>query len=88
LDQIRIGKKDENSSTKINPEQVGCRKWNDVVKSNRIWKPLLERKVKNDSNWKELAERRGWIRTMEKYFIKPREKFTNQIEFFLRIWID
>ena len=43
-----------------------CKQWNDVItdknrKSNLIWKGLVERKVKNDSNWKGLAYRRGWI---------------------------
>jgi hypothetical protein len=38
-----------------------CKKWNDVIESNLIWKPLVEARVKNDFNWKEMAERRGWI---------------------------
>jgi len=47
----------------VKAEQV-CKKWNDVIKSNWIWKPLVKAKVENDSNWKELAERRGWIQDL------------------------
>ena len=71
-------------------EQV-CRKFNDVItdenrKSNLIWKPLLEKKVKNDSNWKEMAKRRGWIPELTdglwKNISSSQERYsTNQIEF-------
>jgi len=51
-----------------------CKKWNDVIidenrKSNWIWKSLVEKKVKNDPNWKEMAERQGWI----KYLFKQKK---------------
>ena len=45
------------------------KKWNDVItdenrKSNFIWKALVQKKVKSDSSWRELAERRGWIQQL------------------------
>ena len=60
----------------VNLEQV-CKRWNGIItdenrKTNWIWKSLIEKKVKNDSNWKSLAGRRGWIKDLfDKKNTKP-----------------
>jgi len=40
-------------------EQV-CRDWYHVVGEGLLWKKLIEKKVKTDSVWRGLSERRGW----------------------------
>ena len=41
-------------------EQV-CRDWYQVICEGLLWKKLIERKVKTDSLWRGLSERRGWL---------------------------
>ena len=41
-------------------EQV-CRDWYHVVGEGLLWKKLIEKKVKTDSMWRGLSERRGWL---------------------------
>ena len=40
-------------------EQV-CRDWYRVVGEGLLWKKLIKKKMKTDSVWRGLSERRGW----------------------------
>ena len=40
-------------------EQV-CNDWYQVICKGLLWKKLIEKKVKTDSMWRGLSERRGW----------------------------
>jgi len=40
--------------------ELVCKEWNRVISDAMLWKKLIERKVRTDSLWKGLAERRGW----------------------------
>ncbi|VVC35464.1 D domain of beta-TrCP,WD40-repeat-containing domain,WD40 repeat, conserved site,WD40/YVTN repeat-like- [Cinara cedri] len=48
--------------------ELVCKEWYRVISEGMLWKKLIERKVRTDSLWRGLAERRGWIR----YLFKPR----------------
>ncbi|XP_058800463.1 beta-TrCP [Phymastichus coffea] len=48
--------------------ELVCREWYRVISEGMLWKKLIERKVRTDSVWRGLAERRGWIQ----YLFKPR----------------
>ncbi|KAG6439822.1 hypothetical protein O3G_MSEX001113 [Manduca sexta] len=45
-----------------------------------LWKKLIERKVRTDSLWRGLAERRGWI----VYLFKPKPGCQHQSHSFYR----
>ncbi len=40
-------------------EQV-CSEWYHVVADGLLWKKLIERKVRTDSVWRRLSERKEW----------------------------
>ena len=40
--------------------QMVCKEWYRVISEGMLWKKLIERKVKTDSLWRGLSERRGW----------------------------
>lgn len=48
--------------------ELVCKEWFRVISEGMLWKKLIERKVRTDSVWRGLAERRGWIQ----YLFKPR----------------
>uniref|UniRef100_A0ABD2WCS8 F-box domain-containing protein n=1 Tax=Trichogramma kaykai TaxID=54128 RepID=A0ABD2WCS8_9HYME len=48
--------------------ELVCKEWHRVISDGMLWKKLIERKVRTDSVWRGLAERRGWIQ----YLFKPR----------------
>ncbi|XP_063985854.1 beta-TrCP isoform X1 [Diachasmimorpha longicaudata] len=48
--------------------ELVCKEWYRVISEGMLWKKLIERKVRTDSVWRGLAERRGWIQ----YLFKPR----------------
>lgn len=48
--------------------ELVCKEWLRVISEGMLWKKLIERKVRTDSLWRGLAERRGWIQ----YLFKPR----------------
>ncbi|XP_028047929.1 beta-TrCP [Monomorium pharaonis] len=48
--------------------ELVCKEWHRVISEGMLWKKLIERKVRTDSVWRGLAERRGWI----KYLFKPK----------------
>ncbi|XP_076650459.1 beta-transducin repeat containing E3 ubiquitin protein ligase slmb [Halictus rubicundus] len=48
--------------------ELVCKEWHRVISEGMLWKKLIERKVRTDSIWRGLAERRGWIQ----YLFKPR----------------
>lgn len=48
--------------------EIVCKEWNRVICEGMLWKKLIERKVRTDSLWRGLAERRGWIQ----YLFKPK----------------
>ncbi|XP_071447828.1 beta-TrCP [Hetaerina americana] len=48
--------------------ELVCKEWYRVISEGMLWKKLVERKVRTDSLWRGLAERRGWIQ----YLFKPK----------------
>lgn len=40
--------------------ELVCKEWYRVISEGMLWKKLIERKVRTDSLWRGLAERRGW----------------------------
>ncbi len=40
--------------------ELVCREWRNVVSEGMLWKKLIERKVRTDSLWKGLSDKRGW----------------------------
>ena len=49
----------DNAQSLCHAEQV-CRDWYHVVGEGLLWKKLIEKKMKTDSVWRGLSERRGW----------------------------
>lgn len=47
--------------------ELVCKEWHRVISEGMLWKKLIEHKVRTDSLWRGLANRRGWI----KYLFKP-----------------
>lgn len=52
----------------LNSAQMVCKEWYRVISEGMLWKKLIERKVKTDSLWRGLSERRKWIQ----YLFKPK----------------
>ncbi|KAK2703569.1 hypothetical protein QYM36_018031, partial [Artemia franciscana] len=48
-------------------EQV-CKEWRRVVAEGMLWKKLIERRVRTDSLWRGLSERKDWA----KHLFKPK----------------
>ncbi|OXU26699.1 hypothetical protein TSAR_005649 [Trichomalopsis sarcophagae] len=48
--------------------ELVCKEWHRVISEGMLWKKLIERKVRTDSVWRGLAERRKWIN----FLFKPR----------------
>ncbi|KAG5316428.1 FBW1A protein, partial [Acromyrmex insinuator] len=48
--------------------ELVCKEWHRVISEGMLWKKLIERKVRTNSVWRGLAERRGWIQ----YLFKPK----------------
>lgn len=40
--------------------ELVCKEWYRVISEGMLWKKLIERKVRTDSLWRGLSERRGW----------------------------
>lgn len=40
--------------------ELVCKEWYRVISEGMLWKKLIERKVRTDTLWRGLAERRGW----------------------------
>lgn len=40
--------------------ELVCKEWFRVISEGMLWKKLIERKVRTDSLWRGLAERRQW----------------------------
>ena len=40
--------------------ELVCKEWYRVINVGMLWRKLIERKVRTDSMWKGLSERRGW----------------------------
>jgi F-box and WD-40 domain protein 1/11 len=49
--------------------ELVSKEWNRVISEGMLWKKLIERKVRSDSLWRGLAERKKWI----KYLFVPRQ---------------
>lgn len=41
--------------------ELVCKEWFRVISEGMLWKKLIERKVRTDSLWRGLAERRQWF---------------------------
>ena len=48
--------------------ELVCKEWYRVISDGMLWKKLIEMKVRTDTLWQGLAERRGWI----DYLFKPK----------------
>ncbi|KAK0165071.1 hypothetical protein PV328_003625 [Microctonus aethiopoides] len=60
--------------------ELVCKEWYRVISEGMLWKKLIERKVRTDSVWRGLAERRGWIQ----HLFKPRPGENHQNHGFYR----
>lgn len=60
--------------------ELVCKEWLRVISEGMLWKKLIERKVRTDSLWRGLAERRGWIQ----HLFKPRPGTTHRPHSFYR----
>jgi F-box and WD-40 domain protein 1/11 len=40
--------------------ELVCKEWHRVITDGHLWRKLIESKVRTDSLWKGLAERKGW----------------------------
>ncbi|XP_046851362.1 F-box/WD repeat-containing protein 11-like [Xenia sp. Carnegie-2017] len=46
--------------------ELVCREWSRVINDGMLWRKLIERKVRTDSMWKGLSERKGWAQYLTK----------------------
>uniref|UniRef100_T1JH37 F-box domain-containing protein n=1 Tax=Strigamia maritima TaxID=126957 RepID=T1JH37_STRMM len=60
--------------------ELVCKEWYRVISDGMLWKKLIERKVRTDSLWRGLAERRGW----SQFLFKPKPGKTHQNHMFYR----
>ncbi|BET01724.1 D domain of beta-TrCP [Nesidiocoris tenuis] len=60
--------------------ELVCKEWYRVISEGMLWKKLIERKVRTDSLWRGLAERRTWIQ----YLFKPKPGKTHPNHKFYR----
>ena len=40
--------------------ELVCKEWYRVINDGMLWRKLIDRKVRTDSMWKGLSERKGW----------------------------
>lgn len=67
-------------SDSLKAAELVCKEWLRVISEGMLWKKLIERKVRTDSLWRGLAERREWIQ----YLFKPRPGSTHPPHSFYR----
>ncbi|KAG1680512.1 Beta-TrCP [Nymphon striatum] len=60
--------------------ELVCKEWYRVISDGMLWKKLIERKVRTDSLWRGLADRRGW----GQYLFKPKPGETHPNHTFYR----
>lgn len=60
--------------------ELVCKEWLRVISEGMLWKKLIERKVRTDTLWRGLAERREWIQ----YLFKPRPGASHPTHAFYR----
>lgn len=60
--------------------ELVCKEWLRVISEGMLWKKLIERKVRTDSLWRGLAERRNWMQ----HLFKPRPGQTQRPHSFHR----
>lgn len=60
--------------------ELVCKEWRRVISDGMLWKKLIEHKVRTDSLWGGLAERRGWGR----YLFRPKPGGITPNEAFFR----
>lgn len=60
--------------------ELVCKEWYRVISEGMLWKKLIERRVRTDSLWRGLAERRGW----GKYLFKRKPEDVNPDHIYYR----
>lgn len=60
--------------------ELVCKEWLRVISEGMLWKKLIERKVRTDTLWYGLAERREWIQ----FLFKPRPGIAHPTHNFYR----
>jgi F-box and WD-40 domain protein 1/11 len=54
--------------------ELVCKDWYRVIQDGFLWRKLIEQKVKTDSLWKGLSERRGWSQWLSRPLAPEDEK--------------
>lgn len=77
MDHVAEGILSYLDSESLTSAELVCKVWYKVISEGMLWKKLIERKVRTDSVWRGLAERRGWIQ----FLFKPRlgESYPNHV---------
>ncbi|ERE80400.1 F-box/WD repeat-containing protein 11 isoform X2 [Cricetulus griseus] len=64
--------------------ELVCKDWQRVISEGKLWKKLIERKVRADPLWKALCERRGWVQYLFKN--RPTDGPPNSYSFYRSLY--
>lgn len=60
LDHVAEGILTYLDADSLRAAELVCKEWFRVISDGMLWKKFIERKVRTDSLWRGLAERRQW----------------------------